>query len=298
MGKPLSQLPWLVPEKSPQPTPWEAAMQNRANASGVLLPITQPDQSVIKVIVNASPILDAHAKLRGCMVTFYDVTELHRANETMSQAMVALEASREQVEKQNEELMRLATRDSLTGCLNRRAFFSAAEPLFAKLRLEARSVTCIMCDIDHFKVVNDTYGHATGDQVIVAVANCLGRHMRAGDLLCRYGGEEFCILLSGTTEDAALDVAERLRHEIEHEVGAGIRSVEGLHITSSFGVVGMRSGAEHLSELIELADFALYTSKRTGRNRVTLWDESLGNTHSAGSQASALPEKRPTSSGA
>lgn len=298
MGKPLSKLPWLVGEKPSQATPWDEAMQNQANVSGHLLTITQPDHSVIKVIVNASSILDAHGKLRGCMVTFYDVTELHRANETMSQALVALEASREQVEKQNEELMRLATRDSLTGCLNRRAFFAAGEPLFDKLRLEARSITCVMADIDHFKAVNDTYGHATGDQVIVAVATCLSRHMRAGDLLCRYGGEEFCILLAGTSEDAALEIAERLRQEIEREVGRGLRSVEGLHITSSFGVAGMHSNAESLSELIELADFALYHSKRNGRNRVTLWSDTLGSEVAAPSQPPIPLQQRPGSQGA
>jgi diguanylate cyclase (GGDEF)-like protein len=112
--------------------------------------------------------------------------------------------------------------------------------------------------------------------VIVAAARAMSEHMRGADLLCRYGGEEFCIVLPGASEEAAMEAAERLRLEIERQVGPSIRTVEDLHITCSFGVASLRSGAEILPELIELADFALYASKRSGRNRVTLWTETLG----------------------
>jgi diguanylate cyclase (GGDEF)-like protein/PAS domain S-box-containing protein len=287
MGKQLSRLPWLVGSGEATIIPWEQAMQSLSNSNGHLFTITQPDLGQTRIIVNAAPIQDARGKLRGCMVTFYDVTQLHHANEKMRSTLTELEASREQVEKQNEELMRLATRDSLTGCLNRRAFFSAAEPLLNKLRQEARNLVCIMCDIDHFKNVNDTHGHLVGDQVIVAVARALNQHMRNGDLLCRYGGEEFCILLPGAPEEVALEIAERLRAETEARVGSSIRSVEGMRITSSFGIASLKSGAENLSELIELADFALYTSKRNGRNRVTLWSEGVGAEIKSESQAGA-----------
>lgn len=285
MGRNLTQLPWLAGSGEKPDIPWEYAMQSMANSNGHLFTITQPDQSQTRVIVNAAPIQDSRGKLRGCMVTFYDVTQLHRANEKMRSALVALEASREQVEKQNEELMRLATRDSLTGCLNRRAFFSAAEPLMDKLRHEARNLVCIMCDIDHFKKVNDTHGHQIGDQVIVAVARALTLHMRSGDLLCRYGGEEFCIVLPGASEDMAIEIAERLRAEVEEHAGSSIRTVAGLRVTSSFGIASLKTGVDNLAELIELADFALYTSKRNGRNRVSLWSEHIGLESDTPSQA-------------
>lgn len=275
MGINLSHLPWLVGSGEAPDIPWQYAMQSMSNSNGHLFTITQPDQSVARVIVNAAPIKDARGKLRGCMVTFYDVTQLHRANEKMRDALADLEASREQVEKQNEELMRLATRDPLTGCLNRRAFYSAAEPLLETLREEARNMACIMCDIDHFKKVNDTHGHLVGDQVIAAVARALGLHLRNGDLLCRYGGEEFCIVLPGASEDAALDIAERLRREVEAHAGSSVRLGTALNITCSVGVSSLQSGAENLSELIELADFALYAAKRGGRNRSALWSEDL-----------------------
>jgi diguanylate cyclase (GGDEF)-like protein/PAS domain S-box-containing protein len=292
IGKSLSKLPWLVSSGEASAIPWEQAMQSMANVNGHQFTITQPDQGQIKVIVNAAPIQDARGKLRGCMVTFYDVTQLHGANEQMRSALAALEASREQVQQQNEELMRLATRDSLTGCLNRRAFFATADPLFDKLRLEARNMVSIMADIDFFKQVNDTYGHQVGDQVIVAVARALAQHMRAGDLLCRYGGEEFCIFLPDASEEVALEIAERLRAEIEQHVGEGIRSVKGMRLTSSFGVASLKSGAENLSELIELADFALYTSKRNGRNQVTLWNEELGKETESSASMDAASQNR------
>lgn len=250
-------------------------MLHQTHAREQLYTIPQADQSTVEVIVNASPIQDARGKLRGCMVTFYDVTELHRANEKMRSALDALEASREEIEKKNEDLQYLATRDSLTGCLNRRAFFMAAEPLFTSLKQEARDMSCIMADIDFFKKVNDTYGHLVGDQVIVAVTRTLSDSLRGHDLLCRMGGEEFCIVLPGMSEDTALDVAERLRGSIQQLLGENISHVKALRITSSFGVTSLKSGAESVSELIELADFALYTSKQNGRNRVTLWADNL-----------------------
>lgn len=276
MGKNLSQVPWLVDGGETPVTPWESAMQSQTHSGEHLYTIAQPDQSVRKVLINAAPIHDAKGKLRGCMVTFHDVTHQHHAKEKMQSAIDALEVSRVKIERQNEELIQLATRDSLTGCLNRRAFFAAAEPLFGKLRQEARDMSCIMADIDFFKQVNDTHGHLAGDHVIVSVARALTLHMRSGDLLCRYGGEEFCIVLPGASEEVALEVAERLRNEIQQHAGIGLRMVEGLRITSSFGVASLKSHAENLTELIELSDFALYHAKRNGRNRVSLWSDKLG----------------------
>ncbi|MFO7541978.1 MAG: GGDEF domain-containing protein [Thiobacillus sp.] len=275
MGKSLSEVPWLASADGTAALPWDAAIKSQTAVGEHPLSILQPDHSVVRAIVNAAPIHDAHGKMRGCMVTFYDVTQLHQANEKMRSALDALEASRAQVEEQNEELMRLATRDSLTGCLNRRAFFSSAEPLLDKLRHEARDMSCIMADIDFFKKVNDTHGHKVGDEVIIAVARAITRILRVGDLLCRYGGEEFCIVLPGAPEEVAMEVAERLRAEIEQHTGSSIRSVGGMRVTGSFGVASLKSGADNLSELIELSDFALYASKRNGRNRVTLWQDNI-----------------------
>lgn len=288
IGQNLSQIPWLVCAGEAQEPPWEYTQQHRTQAKAQLFTISRAGESSVEVIVKASPILDARGKQRGCMVTFYDVTELHHANEKMRRALEALEASREEIENKNIDLLYLATRDSLTGCLNRRAFFAATEPLFSKLTQEARDMSCIMADIDFFKNVNDTYGHTVGDQVIVAVTRILTERLCGHDLLCRMGGEEFCIMLPGASEDSAMDLAEQLRTSVEHLAGNGISSAKALQITSSFGVSSLKSGASSVSELIELADFALYTSKQNGRNRATLWSEDLNSQPGDPSVSNAL----------
>ena len=275
IGQNLSHIPWLAGAGDAHASPWEYAQQHRTQARAQVFTISRAGADSVEVIVKASPILDARGKQRGCMVTFYDVTELHHANEKMRSALDALETSREEIEKKNSDLLYLATRDSLTGCLNRRAFFAAAEPLFSSLKQEARDMSCIMADIDFFKNVNDSYGHTVGDQVIVAVTRILSEQLCGHDLLCRMGGEEFCILLPSASEDAAMDLAEQLRASVQQWEGNAISRSKAVHITSSFGVSSLKSGASSVSELIELADFALYTSKQNGRNRATLWNETL-----------------------
>jgi diguanylate cyclase (GGDEF)-like protein len=99
----------------------------------------------------------------------------------------------------------------------------------------------------------------------------MGASLRDGDLLCRYGGEEFCFILPGSTQEQAAEVAERVRYSIETQAGAAVRDIPGLRITSSFGVASIKLGAKDAPELIDQADNALYESKKSGRNRVSVW---------------------------
>jgi diguanylate cyclase (GGDEF)-like protein len=128
-----------------------------------------------------------------------------------------------------------------------------------------------MADIDHFKQFNDRYGHAVGDEVIRALVRTLQAGLRNDDLLCRYGGEEFCIILPDTSLELAEDIASRLRADVENHAGMSVRTTGGLHITSSFGVATVAPEMRDPAELIERADEALYRSKESGRNRVTVW---------------------------
>lgn len=292
-GRPVVELSWLVEgfHASPEnPYPWVRAMESRSNVGDETLEIARPgEDEPLRAIVGCSPILDGHGRLRGCLVNFSDVTVLHRINDQLLGTLVDLEASKEEIRRQNEELHRLATRDPMTGCLNRRAFFGAADPLYAKLKEEGAEVCCIMSDIDHFKLFNDRYGHAVGDQVIKSVAKCLGTDLREVDMLCRYGGEEFCIMLPNSTVKQAFDVAERLRSAIENHAGAAVRDIPGIRITSSFGVASIKLGAKDPAELIDQADQALYQSKQNGRNRVSIWagERSVGVEAEAASEAKA-----------
>ncbi|MFZ5483089.1 MAG: sensor domain-containing diguanylate cyclase [Pseudomonadota bacterium] len=277
LGKRLDSLEWLAKGlgTASDAYPWVIAMRSPEGYSEGLHEFHPPDGEPINVIIRASPILDARERVRGCLVSFDDVTEVHAINQELRLALSELEQSRDLISAQNEELQKLANRDPMTGCLNRRAFFEQLDGLFAKLRAEGGMLCCIMSDIDHFKQFNDRYGHAVGDDVIRADVRVLQAGLRNNDLLCRYGGEEFCIVLPDTQLEQALEIAERLRADVEAHAGMSVRSEPGLRITASFGVSHWLGGDDAPDTLIDRADQALYVSKKSGRNRVTGWAEGM-----------------------
>jgi diguanylate cyclase (GGDEF)-like protein len=166
-----------------------------------------------------------------------------------------------------DEVQRLATLDGLTGTYNRRHFMELAQLQYESARRFAQPLTALMIDVDRFKQVNDTRGHAVGDQVLRVVAERVRRVLRAIDILGRTGGEEFAVLLPGTTREAAsLIIAERVRRAVAEEpipTDAGPVSV-----TISVGVASAGTGREDLQALLKAADAALYEAKQGGRNRV------------------------------
>jgi len=205
--------------------------------------------------------------------------ELQRANEQLTQSNTAfvrtvadLQAAQAEILRQNTELERLASRDTLTGCLNRRAFYAKFEKAFGESREYGNELCCLMVDIDHFKRVNDQYGHAVGDQAIQAVASCLSSGLRLTDTVGRYGGEEFCLMFPRTTLAEAPDLAERIRIQVETEAGSRVRTASNLVITVSCGISSTAFGARTPLELIDQADKALYAAKEGGRNCVMAID--------------------------
>ncbi|GAA0497865.1 GGDEF domain-containing protein [Pigmentiphaga daeguensis] len=162
-----------------------------------------------------------------------------------------------------DDLHRERNEDHLTGMLNRRGFHECAARLGK--RQGGMPVSLIACDVDHFKRINDAYGHAAGDHVLKRTAASIGRALRAGDAGGRVGGEEFLILLPETSVDEAYGIAQRLRAAIEAERFEG--PLEGLRVTASFGVAQMAPG-ESMDELVIRVDALLYDAKRRGRNRV------------------------------
>ena len=272
-----SEIPWLKhalgDERAADEHPWTVAMRDGNTVTGEMLEIPHIDDGPRKAKLAASPITDGRGAVRGCLVSFTDVTELDRKNNELQGALSELESSRQKIEAQNEELKGLANIDPLTGCLNRRAFLEQADEILKKAREEGSPVCCLMTDIDKFKYFNDTYGHAVGDQVLVQVARVLKAALRPTDVLCRYGGEEFCILLPGVDALRAAVVSERIRFRVEAQSGPGIRSIPGLRVTASFGLSSMEFGAPTLKSLIDEADQALYAAKQAGRNKVMRYDE-------------------------
>ena len=161
-------------------------------------------------------------------------------------------------------LAKKAMVDGLTGLWNRMYLDARLSAEMSASRRTGAPLSCIMADIDRFKSVNDTYGHSFGDEVIRSVAGILGAFCRAEDVVCRYGGEEFAVLLPNTADDAAGELAERLRRKVE---GLGLTFHEKpVAVTCSFGVAHL--GGEFPPGVVELADKALYEAKHGGRNRV------------------------------
>jgi diguanylate cyclase (GGDEF)-like protein len=163
-------------------------------------------------------------------------------------------------------LEELATTDGLTGCYNKRHF---NEELQERLHAAARfgkQVSLVICDIDHFKSVNDTYGHHTGDVVIRELGQVLKRLRRGSDVVARFGGEEFCVLCDQTGSDGALQLAERVRLELGQTLFDTERGP--LQVTCSVGVATYPDHAQSHAKLFEAADRALYAAKHKGRNRV------------------------------
>ena len=287
-GQVLSGLQWLTDGlgQTASAHPWMRAMAESRALFGQTVDVEVPaadegatgaDNAPLSqhLVVNAAPILDAGGRVRGCLATFTDQTALQRANLAYRRAVADLNASREEVQRKNDELTRLATRDPLTGCFNRRAFNESYEHLFNSARIAGLALSCMVLDIDFFKKVNDTHGHSIGDRVIVEVAKVLQAQSRPSDLVCRYGGEEFVVVLPGLDETRAAGVAERIRVAIEAQCGPAVREVPGMTITVSIGVASISGEVRTPLELVDLGDAALYAAKKTGRTRVCVHSAAL-----------------------
>ena len=168
------------------------------------------------------------------------------------------------------ELERLARTDVLTGVTNRRHFFELAEIEYQRFQRYKHPLTVMLLDIDHFKQVNDRYGHLAGDHVLRHIANECRKLLRGSDQFARYGGEEFISLLIETTHESAVETAERIRGQIEKS------EIEfkgmAIPLTISIGLAFAEDDPNiNLEKMIDRADKALYQSKENGRNKVTVW---------------------------
>lgn len=166
------------------------------------------------------------------------------------------------------EVQRQAITDELTGLRNRRSFFAMSKHELERAERYGHPLSAIMLDIDHFKRVNDTYGHAVGDEVLREVANRCREETGGLDILGRYGGEEFSILLPETDLAAACQMAERLRRRVADKPIQTTQDNLSINVSISLGVASTISATPSLEKLLNRADAALYTAKEAGRNRV------------------------------
>ncbi len=165
-----------------------------------------------------------------------------------------------------------ASHDSLTGLWNRAAILESLRKELARSGRDGNPVSVIISDVDHFKRINDEYGHVFGDAVLTEVAGRLASSVRAYDSVGRYGGEEFIIILPGSETEEAARTAERLRADFDERLVA--TGEEALHVTLSFGVMGTDlNGSRTVDSVVRAADEALYRAKNLGRNRVEVFGE-------------------------
>ncbi len=231
------------------------ASERYNNTSLVCVPIRMHNRVV--------GVLNVNNKRDG---TSFNENDLNLLTLLASQAAVALDNAH-----RYQDLSEKAITDGLTGVYLRRYFDECLERADRNARSTGRAFSLLMVDIDHFKRVNDNYGHQTGDEALKVVANILKGLVRDDDLVCRYGGEEFVIILARAGRDAAQRVAERVRATVE---GHEVRTTEhALRITVSIGVASFRNELRAPEDLVKAADEALYAAKETGRNRVVVAPE-------------------------
>ena len=222
------------------------------------------DGTVFHAEVIAYPILSSDGKLVQVVGVSRDINERKQHELQLKKAHDDLDHTNQALLVANAELNRLAETDALTGVWNRRHFELAVRSAIAQAKRQGMPLSMMMFDIDHFKLVNDNYGHPAGDQVLVALTNLIRINLREGDVLSRWGGEEFVVLLADCSADDAMQLAEKLRVNV-----AGHQFPEVNKLTISIGVAEMISGV-HPRDWFSRVDKALYAAKAGGRNQVQL----------------------------
>lgn len=216
-------------------------------------PITGTERYMFQNLT-ISPITGTDGKVDKVCLLIYDVTEFA--------------SSKRALERANEKLEKLSMTDRLTGLLNRGTWENLVDAEFERFRRYGQATTLVMFDIDHFKPVNDTYGHLAGDEVIRHMAEVTLRNIRQSDSAGRYGGEEFGLILPETDAENARIICERIREAVEQSV---VKTTAGeIRYTISMGIAQLTDVPENHMQWMQKADEALYQAKETGRNRVVI----------------------------
>ena len=227
--------------------------------------LLRKDGSVAPVLITGVPRKDSGGNYAGAIAVITDLSEQKRIEDQLRQTKKSLE---EALTREHE----LANTDVLVGIHNRRHLFEIAEQQLAIAARYKQPLAVLMFDIDHFKNVNDAYGHAVGDSILKGVVQIANSELRSADVFGRYGGEEFVLLLPMTHTNQAYSLAERIRTKV---AGAPIPSTKGeSHITISIGIVKMlhTEKQETAEDIFRRADIAMYAAKASGRNCTVILD--------------------------
>jgi diguanylate cyclase (GGDEF)-like protein/PAS domain S-box-containing protein len=220
--------------------------------------------------LKVTPIYDKDRRLNGRLMVFRDVTDRKQVEKKLRSANDRLQSQLIEIGTLQSKLRSQAIRDPLTDLFNRRYLDETFERELARASREGYPVCVIMLDIDHFKKVNDTYGHEAGDTVLKALATTLSTHNRRGDFVCRFGGEEFVVVMPNIPVDTAYKRAEDLRKALNSlQVPYGQFH---LNITISMGIACYPSNGEDRESVLRAADRAMYAAKRAGRDHILTYD--------------------------
>ncbi len=253
----IPNLQWIVDNNQPLVIP----SVNKTN--WVDLPTTAWIRSFVGAPLRVKGKVIGFLNLHSATDNFFSVECAERLQSFTDQAAIAIENAR-----LYSEVQRLAIVDETTGLYNRRGLVELGQREVERVRRFNRSLSAIFLDIDHFKKINDSYGHKVGDEILLGLAACIRSEVREIDLVTRYGGEEFVILLPENDLESAWQVAERLRQTVETHTFSTSRG--NLAITISLGVASASLETPSLSALVEQADRAMYVAKGTGRNQVSV----------------------------
>lgn len=268
---PVSALNWKSATSPDHAPPWRLSLRDGRPRTGRRMYCTGAAGSCRHFMVRCTPLRDLPG-LPGCVLVSFSETTQRAARSARPTAIPgAQRKSRDASRRQYRALQTPAGLDPLTGCLSRRRFLEQHENVFRSAQRDGRRLACIMADIDMFKQIIDRHGQARGNEAISKVAESLRLSLRSGDAICRYGREEFCILLPGVELSQAQALAERARSSIRQLSIKGDTDASAISITASFGVSSNEHETHTLAQLIDRADKALFRSKSSGRNRVSAW---------------------------
>jgi diguanylate cyclase (GGDEF)-like protein len=222
--------------------------------------------------ISVTPLLDSRGDLAGRLFVWRDISAQKRSEIEVHEINLHLKDQLEQVELLHDQLRELAIRDSLTGLFNRRYMEETLEREFARAVRENSHLSVVMMDVDKFKMVNDTYGHRAGDDVLRALGNVLLEHIRTGDIACRYGGDEMLMVLPNASFEGAVRRAKEL-DGIFSELSFKFENIT-FQTTLSMGVTSFPEQAKTVAELLQFSDTALYFNKneRKIKQRYDLMD--------------------------
>lgn len=277
LGRRMSALKWLGHRDLQSNDPWNLASKTPIPVSPQWMRYRCGDGHVRTFAIGAtscahppdSRTYQASSRKPNIVVTLQDVTEVERRAEDREKMVAILKQDGVQVRRHNRRLQQLASTDPLTGCLNRRQFFSEFERIWRTDLSILGPITVLMIDNDKFKLLNDTYGHGIGDEVLRRVSAWLRKALPQPALVCRYGGEEFCALLPDCNHDSAMQIAEALREGVSQ---IKLEDEPEIRVTVSIGVATVANDQQRNTttpvQMIAEADRRLYDAKNSGRDRV------------------------------